>query len=146
MPAPWKKSYDKPRQCGKKQRHPFAYKGLYSQSYSFPSSHVQMWELDCKEGWAPKNWCFQTVVLQKTLECPLDCKGIKPVNTKRNQPWIYIGSPDAEAEPPILWPCGAKSQLIGKDPDAGKDWGQEEKSVTENEMVGWHPQLTGHEF
>ena len=104
-----------------------------------------MWELDRKEGWAPKNWCFQTVVLQKTLECPLDCKEIKPVNTKRNQPWIYIGSPDAEAEPPILWPCGAKSQLIGKDPDAVKDKRQEEKGIIEDEVVGWHQWLNGDE-
>ena len=138
--------YDKPRQCIKKQRHHFADKGPYSQSYGFSSSHIQMWELDHKEGWAPKNWCFQTVVLEKTLKSPLDSKKIKTVNPKGNQPWIFIGKTDAEAEAPILWPLDAKSQLIGKDPDAGKDWGQEEKGVTEDEMVGWHHQLNGHEF
>ena len=113
------------RQHIKKQRHYFADKGLSSQSYGFTSSHVWMWELDHKEGWAPKNWCFPTVVLEKTLESPLNNKEIKPVNPKGNQPWIFIGRVDAEA--PILWPPDAKSQLIGKDPDAGKDWRQEER-------------------
>ena len=103
-----------------------------------------MWELDHKEGWALKNWCFWTIVLEKTLESPLDCKEIKPVHPKRNQPWMFIGRTDAEA--PILWPPDAKSQLIGKDPDAGKDWRQEEKGTTEDEMVGWHYWLNGHEF
>ena len=98
--------------------------GLYSQQYGFSSSYVQMWELDHKEGWVPKNWCFQTVVLEKTLESPLDGKEIKSVNPKRNQPWIYIGRTDAEA--PIVWLPNAKSWVIGKDPDAGKDWGQGE--------------------
>ena len=121
-------------------------RGLYSQSYGFSSSHVRMWELDHKEGWVLKNWCFQTVLLEKTLESPLDCKEIKPVNPKGNQPWIFIGRTDTEAETPILWPPDAKSQLIGKDPDAGKDWRQEEKGVTEDEMVGWHHWLKGHEF
>ena len=108
-------------------------KGPDSQSYGFASSHVWMWELDLKEGWAPKNWCFQTVVLEKTLESPLDSKEIKSVNPKGNQPWIFIGRTDAEA--PILWPPDSKSRLIGKDPDAKKDWGQEEKRATEDEMV-----------
>ena len=115
-----------------KKRHRFAYKGPYGQSYGFSRSHVQMWELDHKEGWALKNWCFQTVVLEKTLESPLDYKYIKPVNTKENQPWIFIGKIDSEAEAPILWPLDEKSWLTGKDLDAGKDWGQEEKGAT------WH--------
>ena len=103
MLAPWKKYYDKPRQHSKKQRHHFADKGLYSQSYGFSSSHVRMWQLDHKEGWAPENWCFWTVVLEKTLERPLDRKEIKLVNLKENQPWIFIGRTDAKAEAPILW-------------------------------------------
>ena len=106
--------------------------------------HIWMWELDCEEGWAPKIWCFWTVVLEKTLESSLDCKEIKPVNPKGNQPWIFIGRIDAEAETPILWPPDAKSRLIGKEPDAGKDWRWEEKGTTEDEMVGWHHQLNGH--
>ena len=105
-----------------------------------------MWQLDHKEGWAPKNWCFWTLVLEKTLESPLDCKEIKPVNPIGNQPWIFIGKTDAETEAPILWPPDVKSQLTGKDPDAGQDWGKEEKGTTEDEMVGWHHQLRGHEF
>ena len=105
-----------------------------------------MWELDRKEGWVPKNWCFQTVVLEKTLEGPLDCKEIKPVNPKGNQSWIFIGRTDTEAETPILWPPDGKSRLIGKDNDAGKDWGQEEKRATEDEIVGWHHWLSGHKF
>ena len=118
MIASWQESYDKPKQCIKKQRHHFANKGLYSQNYSFPSSHVQMWELDHKESWAPKNWCFWTVVLEKTLESSLDSKEIKPVNPKGNQPWTFIGRTDAEA--PILWPPDKKSWLIIKDPMLGK--------------------------
>ena len=106
--------------------------------YGFSSSHVWMWELDYKESWAPKNWYFWTVVLEKTLENPLDCKEIKQVSPKGNQPWIFIGRTDAEAEVPILWLPDAKNWLIGKDPDAGKDWRQEEKGTTEDEMVGWH--------
>ena len=105
-----------------------------------------MRELDYKEDWVPKNWCFQTVVLQKTLESPLDCKEIKLVNPKGNQPWIFIGRTDAEAEAPILWPHDAKSPLTGKDPDAEKDWGQGEKGAREGEMVGWHHRLNGHKF
>ena len=128
------------------QRHHFANKSLYSQSYGFFSSHVWMWKLDHEEGWAQKNLCFQTVMLDKTLERPLDCKEIKPVNPKGNQPWIFIGRTDAEVETPILWPPDAKSWLIGKDPDAGKDWKQEEKRATEVEMIGWHHQLNEHVF
>ena len=114
--------------------------------YGFSCSHVWMWELDCEEGWAPKNWCFWTVVLEKTLESPLDCKEIKPINPKGNQSWIFIGRATAEAEAPILWPCDTNRQLIGKDPDAGKDWRQEKKGMTEDDMVGWHHHLDGHEF
>ena len=143
MLAPWKKSYDQPGQYIKKQRHYFANKGTSSQSYGFPSSHVWMWELYHK-GWASKNWCFWTVVLEKTLESPLDCKEIKQVNPKGNQCWIFIGRIDAEA--PILWPPDAKSWFIRKDPDAGKDWRQEEKGTAEDEMVGWHQRFNGHEF
>ena len=105
-----------------------------------------MWELDYKERWALKNWCFWTMVLEKTLQSPLDCKEIKPVHPKGNESWILIGRANAEAETPILWPLDVKNWLIGKDPDAGKDWRQEEKGTTENEMVGWHYQLNGHEF
>ena len=141
----WKKSYDQPRQNIKKQRHDFDNTGLCSQSYCFSSSHVWIWELDHKKGWVPKNWCFQTVVLEKSLESPLDSKEIKPVNPKGNQSWIFIGRTDAEAEAPIVWPPDVKSRLIGKVPDAGKDWGQEKKQVSENEMVEYH-QLNGHEF
>ena len=105
-----------------------------------------MWELDYKESWVPKNWCFWTVVLEKTLESPLDCKEIQPVHPKGDQSWVFIGRTDVEAETPILWPPDAKNWLIWKDPDAGKDWGQEEKGTTENEMVGWHHRLDGHGF
>ena len=137
-------SNDKPRQHIKKQRHHFANTGPASQSPGFSSSQLWMWELDHKEGWAPKNSCLQIVVLEKTLKSPLDCKELNPVNLKGNQPWILIGRTDAEA--PILRPPNAKSWLMGKDPDAGKDWGQEEKKMTEDEMVGWHHQLNGHGF
>ena len=146
MLAPWKKSYDQPRQHIKKQKHYFTNKGPSSQSYGFSSSHVWMWELDYKESWVLKNWCFWTVVLEKTHESPLDCKEIKLVHPKGNQPWIFIGRTDAEAETPILWPPDVKNWLIGKDPVAGKDWRWEEKGMTEDEMVGWHHQLYGHEF
>ena len=135
MLAPWKKSFDKLRQCIKKPRYYFADKGPYNQSYGFSSNHVQMWELDHKEGSVPKNWYFQTVVLEKTLESPLDDKEIKPVNPKGNQSWIFIGRTDAEAEALVFWPPDVKSRLTGKDPDAGKDWGQEEKRVAEDEVV-----------
>ena len=103
-------------------------------------------ELDCEESWAPKNWCFWTVVLEKTLESPLDCKEIQPVHHEGDKSWVFIGRTDAEAETPILWPPHAKSWLIGKDPDTGRDWGQEEKGMTEDEMAGWHHRLDGHEF
>ena len=146
MLVPWKKSYDQPRQHMKNQRRYFANKVLPSQSHGFPSSHVWMWELDNKESWALKNWCFWTVVLEKTLENPFDCKEIQPVNPKGNQSCIFIGRTDAEAEAPIFWPFDVKSRLIGKDPDAEKDWKQEEKGSKENEMVGWHHWLNGHEF
>ena len=146
MLAPWKKIYELPRQHIKKQRHYFADKGPSSQSYGFSSSHVWMWELDHKESWALKNWCFWTVVLEKTLESPLDCKEVKQVNPKGNQSWIFIGRTDAEAETPILWSPDVKNWLIGKDPHAGRDWGQEEKGMTEDEMFGWHHWLNGHEF
>ena len=141
--APWKENYDRPRQC---IQHSLADRGPYSQSYGFPSSHVWVWQFDHKEGWARKNWSFQTVVLEKTLESPLDSKEINPVPPKGNQPWIFIGRTGAEAETPILWPPNSKNCLTGKDPDTGKDWEQEKKQVTEDEMVGWHHRLKGHEF
>ena len=137
----WKKSCDKLRQHIKKQRHYFADKGRYSQSDVFSSSHIQMWELDRKQVWTPKNWCFWLMVLEKTLENPLE---IKPVNPKENQGWIFFGRTDAEA--PVLSSSHAKNWLIGKDPDTGKDWGQEEKAVIEDEMSAWHHWLNGHEF
>ena len=118
----------------------------YSQSYGFSNSHVWMQELDHKESWVPKNWCFWTVVLEKTLESPLDFKEIKPVNPKGNQSWIFIGRTDAEAEDPILWPPDAKRRLIKIDPDAWKNWREEEKGTTGDEMVGEHHWLNGHEF
>ena len=139
-------SYDQPRLFIKKQRHYFAKKDPSSQSYGFSSSHGWMWELDYKESWAQKNWFFWTVLLEKTLESPLDCKEIQPVHPKGDQSWIFTGRTDAEAEVPILWPPDAKSWPTGKDPDAGKDWGQEEKGTTEHEMVGWHHGLNGDEF
>ena len=135
--------YDKPRQHIKKQKHYFSNKGPYSQSYSFSSSHVWMSELDNKEGWALKNQCFWMVVLEKSLESPLDFEEIQPVYPKRNQSWIFLGRTDAEAL--IFWPPDAKSWLIRKDPDAGKNWRQEEKGTIEEEMVGWHHWLNGHE-
>ena len=144
--VPWKKSYDKHRQHIKKQRHYFAKKGPSSQGYGFSGGHVWMWELDCEESWVPRNWCFWTVVLEKTLESPLDCKEIQPVHPKGDQSWVFIGRTDVEAETPILWPPDAKRCLIWKDPDAGKDWGQEEKGTTEDEMVEWHHGLNGHGF
>ena len=141
-----KENYDQPRQHIKKQRHYFADKGPFSQSYCLSSSHVWMWELDYKEFWAPKNWCFWTVLLEKTLESPLDCKEIQPVHPKGKQSYIFIGKTDAEAKIPILWPPDVKNWLIEKDPDAWKDWRQEEKEMTEDETVGWHHWLDGHEF
>ena len=134
-----------PRQPVKKQRHYFANKGLSSQSYGFSSSHVWMWELDNRESWVLKNWCFWTLVLVKTLKSPLDCKEIKLVNPKGNQSWIFIGRTDAEAGTPVFWP-DMNTWLIWKDPDAGKNWRREEKRTTEDELVGWHHRLNGHEF
>ena len=126
--------------------HYLANKGLSSQGYGFSSGHVWMWELDYKESWAQKNWCFWTVVLEKTVESPLDCKEIQPVHSKGNQSLVFIGGTDAKAETQILWPPDGKSWLIGKVPDAGRNWGQEKKGMTEDEMVGWHHQFNGHEF
>ena len=120
------------------QRHYFANKGPSSQGYGFSCGHVWMWELDYKESRALKNWCFWTVVLKKTLESPLDCKEIQPVHPKGNKSWVFIGRNDADAETPILWPPHAKSWFIGKDSDAGRDWGQKEKGMTEDKMAGWH--------
>ena len=166
--APWKKSYDQPRQHFKKQRHYLANKSLSSQSYGFPSSHVCILELEYKENWkwnpltcvdswwphglyrpwkeswVSKNWCSWNVVLENTLESPLDSIEIQPVHPKGNQFWIFIGRTDAEA--PILWPPDEKYWLIWKDTDAGKDWRQEEKGTTEDKMVGWHYRINGHEF
>ena len=143
--APWKETYDKPRQHVQKQRQHFANKGPSSQSYAFSSSHEWMWELDYQESWAPKNWSFWTVVLEKTLESPLDFKEIQPVHSEGDQPWDFFGRNDAKAETPVVWPPHVKSWLIGKDSDAGRDWGQEEKGMTEDEMTGWHHWLDGRE-
>ena len=127
--APWKKSYDQPRQQIKKHRHYSADKGPSSQGYGFTSSHVWMWEVDYKESWALKSWCFWTVVLEKTLESPLDCKEIQPVYPKGNQSWIFIRRTDVEGETPKLWPPDAKNWLTGKVLNAGKDWRQEKKRL-----------------
>ena len=132
MLVPWKESYDQPRQYIEKQRHYFANKGPSSQSYGFSNSHIWMWALDHKEGRAPKNWCFWTVVLEKSVQSLLDYQEIKAVNPKGNQPWIFIRRTDAEAEAPILRPPDAKIWLIIKDPDAEKDWKHEEKRMTED--------------
>ena len=142
MLAPWKKSYDQPRQHIKKQRHYLPIKICLVKVIGFPNSHVWIWELDHKESWVPKNWCFQIVLLEKTLESPLDCKEIKSVNLKGTQSWIFIGRTDDEAEALILWPPDVKNWLIGKNPDEGKNWRQE-KGMTEDEMVGWHHRLNG---
>ena len=130
----------------KKQRHYVASKGPSSQSYGFSRGHVWMWELDYKESWVLKNWRFWTVVLEKTLESPLDCKEIQPVHPKGNQSWIFIGRTDAEVESPILGPPDVRNWLTGKDPDAGKGWRREEKGTTEDEMVEWHHRFDRHEF
>ena len=144
--TPWKKSYDQLRQHIKKQRHYFDDKGPSSQSYGLSSSHIWMWELDCKESWTPKNWCFWIVVLEKTLESPLDWEEVQPVHPKGDQSWVFIEGVMLKLKLPILWTPHAKSWLIGKDPHAGRDWGQEEKGMTENEMAGWHHRLDGHEL
>ena len=120
--------------------------GPSSQGYSFSSSHVWMWELDCEESWAPKNWSCWTVVLEKTLESSMDCKEIQPVHSKGDWSWVFFGRNDGKAETPVLWPPHAKSWLIGKDSDAGGGWGPEEKGTTEDEMAGWHHRLDGCEF
>ena len=146
MLALWKESYDKPNQHVKKQRHYFAEKSPSSPSYGFSSSHIWMWELDHKESWVPKNWCFWIEVLENTLGSLLDCKEIKSVNPKGNQSWIFIGRTDAEGEAPILWPPVVKNWLIERNPDAGNGWRQEEKAMTEDEVVGRHHRLNGHEF
>ena len=138
----WKESFDQTRQHLKKQRHYFVNKGPSSQGYGFSSGHVWIWELDYKESWAAKNLCFWTAVLEKTLECPLDCKEIQPVHSKGDQTWVFIGRTDVEAEAPILWLPDVKNWLIGKDPD----WRREEKGTTEDEMVGWHHWLSGHGY
>ena len=127
----------------------FSPANLYDESYLhllITHKYIWMWELDYKESWAPENWCFWTVVLEKTLESPLGCKEIQPVHPKVDQSWVLIGRTDVEAETPVLLPPDVKSWLLSKDPDAGKDWGQEEKGTTEDEMVGWHHQLNGHGF
>ena len=139
MLFPWKKSCDKPRQHIKKQRHYFANRGPSHQSYGFSRGHVWMWELDYKESWVLKNWCFWIVVLEKTLESPLNCKEIKPVHPKGNQSWIFTGRTDAEAEAPVLWPPGAKSWLIGKDSDAGKDWSRRRRG---GQRMSWLDGIT----
>ena len=126
----------------KSQDH-FADKGLCTQGSGFSSSHVWMWESDHNKGWELKYWCFQTIVLEKTLETALDSKEIKPINPKGNQPWIFTGRTNAEAS--VLWPLDVKSQLIGKDSDVGKDWGQEKKGETEDEIIGWYHRLNGQE-
>ena len=130
----WKKSYYKPRQCVEKQRHYSANKELYSQGFGLPSSYLQLWELDCKEGRVPKNWCLRTVVLS------LENKEIKPVSLKGNQPWIFIGKTDDKGEDVIFWSPDVNSWLTGKDPDAGEDWRQENR-VSEDKMAWWHHQM-----
>ena len=134
------------RQHIKKERHYFADKGSSSQSYGFSSGHVWMWELDCDKSWAPKNWCFWTVVLEKILESPLDCKEIQPVHSEADQSWVFIGRNDVKAETPELWPPHTKSWLIRKNSDARRDWGQEEKGTTEDDMAEWHHWLNGCEY
>ena len=155
MLAPWKKSYDKPRQHIKKQKCYFANIGPSSQGYGFSSGHVRMWELDCEEGWAPKNWCFWTVVSEKILESPLDIKEIKPVHPKGNQSWIFTEGTDAEAEAPATWCeelphwkrpwCWSDLAAAPAAAAARNDWRQE-KGTTKNEMIGWPHQLDGYEF
>ena len=145
--APWKQSYDQPRQPIKKQRITLPTKVHLVKAMVFPvvMYGCESWTI-YKENWAPGNWCFWTVVLEKILESPLDCKEVRLVHPKGNQSWIFIGRTDADAETPIVWPPDAKNWLIWRDPDAGKDWRQEEKGTTEDEMVGWHYWFYGHEF
>ena len=146
MLIPWKVSYDQTREHIKKQRHYFVNKCASTRGYGFSRGHVWAWELDCEESWAPKNWCFWIVVLEKTLESPVDCKEIQLVHSKGDQSWVFIGRTDAKAEAPILWPPDVKSWLTGKEPDAGKYGGQEEKGTTKDEMAGWHHRLDWHAF
>ena len=146
MIASWQESYDKPRQCVKKQGHHFANKDLYSQSYGLSSRHVQMWELDHKYGRTPKKWMLSSLMLEKMPGSPLDCKEIKPVNHKGSQPWIHTRRTDGKAETLTLWPLDANSGLIGEDANVGKDWRQKKKRATEDEMVGWHHQGNGREL
>ena len=141
MIASWQESYKKLR-----QRHYSANKCLYSQGYGLPRGQVWLWKLDREEGRTPKNWCLWTVVLEKTPENPLDSKKIKPVNLKGNQFWMLVGRTDAEAEAPVFWSSDVNSWLIGKVPDAGKNWGQKEKRASDDEMTGWHHQWDGHEL
>ena len=146
MFASWQESYDKPRQCVEKQRHYSADKGLYSLGYGLSSGHIRLWKLDHKEGRMSKNLYLQTVVLEKTLIRPLDCKEIKPVNLKGDQPWIFTVRTVAEAEAPVFWSSHVNGQLLGKVPVAGKDWEQKEKRVSECEMPGWHHWYNEYEF
>ena len=141
-----KKIYDNAGKQMKKQSHYFVDKVPSHQSYGFSSSHVWMWALDGKESWAPRNWCFGIVVLEKTLESPMDCKEMKPVHPKGNPSWIFIGSTDADSKDPMYWLPDGKNWLTVKDPDAGKDWRREEKGMTEDETVEWHHWIYGHEF
>ena len=142
----WQESYEKLRQCVKKQRHHSTNKGPYSQDYGLPSGHVWLWDLDCKEDRAPENWCLRTMVLEKTSGSSLDSEEIKPINLKGNQPWILIRRTDLEAEAPVFWSPDVNRWLIGKVPNAGKDWRQKEKRASEDEMAGWHNQCNGHEL
>ena len=144
MLSPWKKSYDQPREHIKKRDITFPTK-VHLVKLWFSNSHIWMWELDYKESWVLKNWCFWTVVLEETLESPLNSKEIQPVYPKGNQSRIFIGRTDVEGETSILWPPNVKNWLIVKDPDARKDW-RRKKGLTEDDMVGWHHQLDGHEF
>ena len=142
----WQESDDKPSQWVEKQRHCSADKGPYSQGYGLPSGHIRLWELDHKEDRMPKNQCHQTVVLQKTPESPLDSREIKPVNLKGDQSWIFTGRTDAKSEAPVFWTPDANRRLIGKVPDAVKDWGQKEKKVSDDEMAGQHHWCNEHEL
>ena len=143
--APWKKSCDKPRQCIKHRHQPTRFPTVKAVVFPVVLYRCESWTIK-KEGWASKNWCFWTGMLEKTLENPLDCKEIKPVHSKGNQSWIFIGRTDADTEALILWLPDVKNSLIWKDPDARKDWRRKEKGTTEDEVVGWHHRLNGHEF
>ena len=146
MLAPWKESYDQPRPLIKKQRHYFANKYLSCQSHRFSSSHVWVWDLEYKESWVLKNRCFWSVMLEKTLENPLNCKEIQSVHPKGDQSWLLIGRNDVDDKTPILWPPDVSSWLIWKVPDGRKNCSWKEKGTAEEEMVGWHHQFNGHEF